>query len=81
MYKGNLRKCMQRFVNGNQTFNTDGLWKVAKGGYDLWFEVYYNDVSKIQCIDGELEIINDSEIDVNKVFQIIQQEYEGLMVK
>lgn len=81
MYKGSLRKCMQRFVNGDKNFYTDGLWKVAKGGYDLWFEVYYNNIPKIQCVNGELEVVNGEYFDKYKALQIIQQEYAGLTIK
>lgn len=31
-----------------------GSWSIAKGGYDLWWEIYYNGYTVLQCIDGEL---------------------------
>lgn len=33
---------------------TVGDWKIAKGGYDLWFELYYKDAAVARCVDGEL---------------------------
>ena len=33
---------------------TEGNWKIASGGYDLWFELYYAGDIAVQCIDGEL---------------------------
>ena len=29
-------------------------WRVANGGYDLWFELYYNDQPVVDCIAGKL---------------------------
>ena len=31
-------------------------WSIANGGYDLWWELYYDDLPILQCIAGELEI-------------------------
>lgn len=42
------------------TFNSDGEyikcidWSIASGGYDLWWEIYYQDYTVLQCVDGEL---------------------------
>lgn len=33
---------------------SNGNWKIVKGGYDLWFELYYRDHPVVQCIDGKL---------------------------
>lgn len=30
-------------------------WSIAKGGYDLWWEIYYQDYTVLQCVDGELQ--------------------------
>lgn len=29
-------------------------WSIAKGGYDLWWEIYYQGYTVLQCVDGEL---------------------------
>ena len=29
-------------------------WSIAKGGYDLWWEIYYKGYVVLQCIAGEL---------------------------
>ena len=38
----------------NGKLGESGKWKIANGGYDLWFEVYYEGYTVLQCIDGEL---------------------------
>ena len=30
-------------------------WSIANGGYDLWFEIYYNGYTVLQCINGKLQ--------------------------
>lgn len=45
-----------------QTFNDHGWegsfsrgnWRIANGGYDLWFELYYKNQPVVQCVSGEL---------------------------
>ena len=29
-------------------------WRVANGGYDLWFELYYNNIPIVDCVAGKL---------------------------
>ena len=29
-----------------------GFWRIANGGYDKWFELYYNDIPVAECING-----------------------------
>lgn len=31
-----------------------GNWSIANGGYDLWWEIYYNGYTVLQCIAGKL---------------------------
>ena len=60
--KGNLRRLLKRYVSSNskQKAFVDGDWKIAEGGYDLWFEIYCNNITMVQCVDGKLECCNDS---------------------
>ena len=51
----------------------DGDWGIAKGGYDLWFEVYYKGIPKIRCIAGELEVENEDGIDANKCLMTLKK--------
>lgn len=38
-----LRKCLDMFNNGSRGRYTRGKWSIANGGYDLDWEIYYND--------------------------------------
>ncbi len=50
-----LKTALTNFKGRNWKGRTKcGNWAVANGGYDLWFEVYYNDVPVMQCVAGEL---------------------------
>lgn len=31
-----------------------GNWSIANGGYDLWWEIYYNGYTVLQCVAGKL---------------------------
>lgn len=73
MYR-QLRTVLKAYRNGEREHYTRGDWSIATGGYDLWFEIYYKGIPKVQCIDGELEVGNDDNINVNKVLLIIKQE-------
>ncbi len=49
-----LRTALKKFEeNGEQA--KCGKWCIAKGGYDLWWEIYYEGYTVLQCIYGELE--------------------------
>ena len=32
-----------------------GNWSIANGGYDCWWEIYYQGYTVLQCISGELQ--------------------------
>ncbi len=55
-----------------------GNWSIAKGSYDLWFEIYYNQIAKIQCIAGELRVANEKEIDPKAVLNCILEVYSNV---
>ena len=57
--KGNFRAMFHRFAHGKAKSYKDGDWRVAVGGYDLWFEVYLKDEWLIRCVNGELDWRND----------------------
>jgi len=52
--KGSLKRLLKRFNNGNKLSYIDGDWKIAVGGYDLWFEIYLKDIPIVKCIEGKL---------------------------
>ena len=48
--KANLKKILDRY-NSNGKFAKQGSWKIARGGYDLAFQLYYNDLALIDGIN------------------------------
>lgn len=79
-YKGNLRSLMQRFSNGNKGTYTDGDWSVSVGGYDLWFEVYLENVPVFSCIGGYVKFTGAvlSIEEAKKYAKIIVESYKGI---
>ena len=50
-----LKSVLEKFDdNGKYAGGTH--WSIANGGYDLWWELYYEDLPILQGIAGELEI-------------------------
>lgn len=76
MVFGNFKRMLLRFDNnGWKGRYNEGPWSIANGGYDLWFEIYYNNTLVAQCIDGEVSShFNINGIDnkklVNKILEI-----------
>lgn len=77
MYIEELRKALRKF-------NEDGRlverkhWKIAKGGYDLWFSLYYCDLCVIECCDGTLENVGFAPDIFSGIKAIILEEYPDL---
>lgn len=69
---GDLKQAYLTYSN-NGRYGKRGLWSVARGGYDLWFEVYYDNIPIVDCTDGELEnIYEDLSIeDFDAICQVI----------
>ena len=38
-----LRKCLESFIHGSRGRYVRGKWSISEGGYDLEWELYYND--------------------------------------
>lgn len=49
-----LRVALEKFEDRGDCANC-GNWSIAKGGYDLWWEIYYKGYTALQCVDGELK--------------------------
>ena len=61
--KSNLKKALDRF-NSNGRYAKQGSWKIARGGYDLAFQIYYNDLAIIDGVNdgyGPTDIHLDQE--------------------
>ncbi len=39
----------------NGKYSKCGKWSIANGGYDLWWEIYYEDYTVLQCVAGKLQ--------------------------
>lgn len=58
-----------------------GNWSIANGGYDLWFEIYYNQIAQIQCIAGELTVVNEEVINPKAVLNCILEVYSNVRAR
>lgn len=79
-YSG-LKAVLKRFDdNGWRGCYRQGPWSIANGGYDLWFELYYEDTCVARCVAKELEIEYDGE-DAIKLQTKILEVYSHLKVQ
>ena len=61
-----LNSCLKQFNSDLETNNIQcGNFSIAGGGYDLDWELYYQNVPIVDCIDNTI-IMNDFEISINK---------------
>lgn len=49
-----LRTALEKFQE-NGKYSKCGKWGIINGGYDLWWEIYYEGYTVLQCINGKLE--------------------------
>ena len=50
-----LKSVLEKFDDNGKY--AEGIhWSIANGGYDLWWELYYDDLPILQRIAGDLEI-------------------------
>ena len=78
---GSLKKLLNRYKDGNGNHYTDGDWSIGKGGYDLWFEIYYQNIPKFQCVDGVIQVGNSDNIDVKKCLKTITEVFPELKIE
>lgn len=91
IYITGLRNVLRRFDEGAISA-TSGRWSIGKGGYDLFFELYYNPDGNgrgypvVDCIwgtwdrKGTLEKICLSDEAFMKVAKVIMEEYDNDVV-
>lgn len=78
-----LKSALKAFdVHGWKGSFSSGEWRIANGGYDLWFELYYSGQPVARCVDGELNsnfglAPRDKEMLIAKVLEV----YDHLKVK
>lgn len=68
--KSALKMFKENSWRGSTTF---GFWRIAQGGYSMWFQVYYKDELVLDCIEGELESnYGLTETEKAKLIEIVQ---------
>lgn len=78
VYKVNLkglRNVLQKFEEDGRVASGTH-WKIAKGGYDLWWQLYYDNVPVVDCVCNEIENNCLPQEIFDKVFQVIKEEYD-----
>lgn len=53
-----FKTLLKKYEGGRELNYTIRNWGIARGGYDLWFEIYYKGIPVIGCVDGEIEAYN-----------------------
>ena len=62
-------------------FDEDGYhvqathWSIGRGGYDLQWELYYDGIPVVDCVDDEISNLCLSEKDFKRIAKIIREEY------
>lgn len=69
-----LRNVLRRF-DSNGSSAKSGHWYIGNGGYDLDWELYYDNQPVIDCINGRLENVCLPSAVWNKISQVIISEY------
>lgn len=53
-------------------------WSMARGGYDRWWEIYYDNIPVINCIAGTIENCCLDDPMFERLKGIILEEYDDL---
>lgn len=49
-----FKQMFSRFCN-DPKYATFGMWSCGRGGYDKWFEIYFNGTAVCDCVSGRCE--------------------------
>ena len=79
-----LRTCLRCFEADGRNVS-DKEWSIARGGYDLNWQLYHNAVPVIDCVaeigcGGKIQNNCLDEKDFQKVAKIIKEEYPDVLV-
>ena len=58
-----------------------GKWTIANGGYDLWWEIYYEGISVLECVDGDIMPCDRGDIpkeEIQKLIDVVKSVYIDL---
>lgn len=53
-----FEKMLENYLYGNKNSYNNGNFMIAKGGYDLYFTIYYNNVTIFENVCNELHCHN-----------------------
>lgn len=76
-----FKQMFARFCN-DPHYASYGKWSCGNGGYDQWFEIYYNGTAVCDCVKGRCEWYGDnrmiglSDADVEAIKDYITAHYE-----
>ena len=59
------------FATGSRKKYTRGKWSIANGGYDLDWELYYNNVPFMSKVDGENAKFHNSYMPEKQAMKIV----------
>lgn len=77
-----LRQQLRKFdEDGHYVSGTH--WSIARGGYDLWWQVSYDRLPIISCVAGHLDIETTTLSDayIKKLHKLICAEYEPMKLR
>ena len=74
-----LRKCLREF-DENGRYASAGEWSIARGGYDLWWQLSYAGTPVIDCVAGKLRNDSLEERDFQRISSIIKEEYPDVRI-
>ena len=74
-----LIAALSRF-NLNGDYAKSGHWIIAKGGYDLDWQLYYDEKPVIDCVSGTLENDNLPSTDFENIAKVIVSVYPDVKV-
>lgn len=76
-----LKTALKKF-DADGRYAECGNWSIANGGYDCWWEIYYQGYTVLQCINGELQggfrPINFTEETEKQLIKRVKDVYEDL---
>ena len=70
-----LRSVLRKFdEDGKLVSGTH--WKIARGGYDLYWQLYYDNIPIIDCVCNRIENNCIRDKDYKRIAQVILEEYD-----
>lgn len=85
-YIKELEQLLKKFEDSSDTREAFGNWMIAKGGYDLFWELYYTGFPIAQCISNRVSLMCEDElrkdgIDTDMVLNCIKKCYPDVIIE